>query len=59
MKLHDDENAAFRASALGGFSTRSAAITQRQISAVARIWSSVIDLTPFATTAKDDLTDKV
>ncbi|HTB03755.1 MAG TPA: hypothetical protein VK804_25065 [Bradyrhizobium sp.] len=51
-KSQDDEIAALRRTALDGFAVASAAVTQRKLEAVDRLWAAVIDLNRYQIVSK-------
>jgi hypothetical protein len=51
-KFQDDEIAALRKTALDGFAVASAAVTQRKLQAVDRLWTAVIDLNRYQIVSK-------
>jgi hypothetical protein len=52
LKAQDDEIAALRTSVLGGLSARSAAVSQRKLQAVDRLWAAIVDLNQYLMVSK-------
>lgn len=52
LQAQDDEIAALRKTALDGFAVKSAAVTQRKLQAVDRLWTAIVDLNRYQMVSK-------